>query len=213
MRWKIATILSVLIASTAMPSLWAQGHWWDHPNPKVGSGGVYRITTKDGHQSEMTWAIVGKDTLGGQEGYWFEERMTIPGHGTNITKLLMVFTNGKPDIKEMIMQPPGRPPMEMPLMMMGMMKKSMQSAIANSSSTTVGIETITVPGGTFLCDHLRSSANGVTSDEWVSKSGPAFGLIKTASAQGTIELEKVLTGQTSEITGTPKQMNMPMYGH
>jgi hypothetical protein len=86
-------------------------------------------------------------------------------------------------------------------------------ACGRGAATFVGTDTITVPAGTFLCDHWRSSTMGHTGDEWVAKSGPVFGLIKAVSSAGTIELEKVLTGEKSEITGTPRQMNMPMYGH
>ena len=46
-------------------------------NPVVGSGGQYEVTTEKGAKMVMEIAIVGKESVDGKDGYWFE--MTISG--------------------------------------------------------------------------------------------------------------------------------------
>ncbi|MGE5326345.1 MAG: hypothetical protein ACM3NO_04850, partial [Deltaproteobacteria bacterium] len=181
--------------------------------PKVGEGAEYQITSKQGNM-DMEYAVVGKETVDGQEGYWQEIRMK-SGQGTGvIMKQLMVVGGSNPGIKRMIMQPPGQEPMEMPMNMMGgMMQQHMQQQAAEraagSMGEKVGTETITVPAGTFECDHYRSKDND--GDVWISSKVYPYGLIKAVTKDTTFVLQKTLTGQTSQIKGEPKKLEMPHF--
>ena len=47
-------------------------------NPVVGSGGQYEMTTEKGTKMVMEIAVVGKESVDGKEGYWFEMTMATP---------------------------------------------------------------------------------------------------------------------------------------
>jgi hypothetical protein len=185
--------------------------------PSVGEGSEYQMTTKQGTM-DMEYAVVGKETVDGQDGYWNEIRIKGgKGDGT-IMKQLMVSSGDNPGIKRMIVQPPGQQPMEMPMgMMSGMMHQQMKPSgqpsgdkAAASMGEMVGTETITVPAGTFLCDHYKSkSDNG--GDVWISTKVYPYGLMKAVTKDSTIVLQKTLTNQTSEIKGEPRKMEMPHF--
>jgi len=122
--------------------------------PVVGAGAQYEISAKD-HKSNWAFAVVGKENVQGQEGYWLEMRMEGGKEGNVIMKQLLVTQGGKPEIKRMIMQSPGQAPMEMPMMMMGMMKGK-EKASSEGMGEKLGTEPVIVPAGTFLCEHYRT---------------------------------------------------------
>jgi len=187
--------------------------------PVVGSGAQYQITTKQGN-IEMAVAVVGKETVDGADGYWMEQRM-LGGKGAGmISKLLMVISGGQPGIKRMIVQMPPRPPMEMPVGMMGMMGGMAKGAPKpeagggpQGKGELVGTESVTVPAGTFECQHYRSQSATGTADVWFTSKVAPYGLVKMTSAETSMTLEKVLEHETSQITGEPQKMNFPVMPH
>jgi hypothetical protein len=214
-------------AATAVAVLGLAGACWSQgmmrpPNipgefkPVVGSGAQYQLTDKKGATHEWTWAVVGKETVDGQDAYWLEMRSTTAQGGV-VMKELMVMQGPSPDIKRMIMQAPGRPPMEMPVSMMHMgMQRAQQSGAAAAShgmGEIVGSESVTVPAGTFDTQHYRSTDKGATADVWASTKVSPYGLVKMTSSDGTsMVLEKVLQNEKSQITGEPQKMDFPMPG-
>jgi len=172
--------------------------------PVVGSGAQYAISAKD-HKSTWAFAVVGKESVQGQDGYWLEMRMESGTEEGVIMKQLLVMQAGKPEIKRMIMQSPGQAPMEMPMMMMGMMKGKEQASSAGMGEK-VGTEPVIVPAGTFLCDHYRTKSGAGTADLWVSSKVPPYGMVKMTSADMTMVLVKVLQNETSHIKGEPQKM-------
>ena len=180
--------------------------------PVVGSGAQYQMTAKNGTMS-FAYVIVGQEDVEGSAGYWMEIRSENPGMpGEMVTKQLIVTGGDKPQIKRMIMQMPGRPPMEMPMGMMSGMGQRGQGAGAGDTSPgeKVGSETITVPAGTFACDHYRKQEPRGTVDVWISSKVPPYGMVKMSSAEMTAVLEKVLSNETSHIQGEPQKMNIPL---
>jgi hypothetical protein len=182
--------------------------------PVVGSGAQYEVTTKDGKMS-FTYAVVGKEQVDGDDGYWLEIRSEGGKlDGEMIMKELTIVNGEHPEIKRMIMQPPGRPPMEMPAGMMGMMKQHMAQAGTprkDSMGEKIGTESITVPAGTFECDHYRRQENSKTVDYWISSKVPPYSLVKMSGPDTSMVLEKVLTGETTHIKGEPQKMEMPHF--
>ena len=182
--------------------------------PVVGSGVQYKMTTKQGDM-DMAYAVVGKETVEGADGYWLEMRM-LGGKGAGtITKMLMVMSGSQPGPKRMIVWVPPRPPMEMPMNMMGMARGMAQNAPksgggAKDLGQVVGTETITVPAGTFETTHYRSAQGG---DIWVSSKVSPYGIVKMTSPDMSMELEKVLTNETSQIKGEPQKMEFPGMPH
>ena len=128
-----------------------------------------------------------------------------------VMKQLMVLGGDKPQIKRMIMQMPGRPPMEMPMgMMPGMGQRGQAPGQGDSTpGEKVGSETITVPAGTFECEHYRKAEPHGTVDVWISTKVSPYGIVKMSNGEMTMVLEKVLSNETTHIKGEPQKMNMP----
>ena len=184
--------------------------------PVVGEGAEYQITSSDGKTHDWAMAVVGKEAVDGQDAYWYEMRTNSERGGKVVMKQLMVMQPGNVSIKRMIVQPPGRPPMEMPVAMMNMrMPHGPQAPQAEAGSghgmgEVVGTETVSVPAGTFECQHFRSTGEGKTSDVWVSSKVSPYGMVKMTSSDGTsMVLQKVLEHESSQIQGEPQKLNMP----
>jgi hypothetical protein len=136
------------------------------------------------------------------------------GGGEMVMKTLMVTTGSQAGMKRMIMQQPGKPPMEIDGMLMPMMQQhqsnpSTPAAGGAGRGELVGTESVTVSAGTFNCQHYQSKGiNGVT-DTWTSTDVTPYALVKKTSPDSTMVLKKVLTNETSHITGEPQKMQMP----
>lgn len=179
--------------------------------PVVGAGAQYQVTTPNGN-IKFTYAVVGKEQVEGNEGYWLEIRTeSEKSNGEMIMKELTVVNGSHPQIKRLIIQPPGRPPMEMPAGMLAMMEQHTMPG-NNGPGEKMGTESVTVPAGTFECEHYRKQEDGKTIDYWVSTKVSPYGLVKMTGGGTTMTLEKTLTGQTSHIKGEPQQMQMPHFG-
>jgi hypothetical protein len=178
--------------------------------PVVGAGAQYQMTAKNGTMS-FAYVIVGQEDVEGSAGYWMEIRSENPGMpGETVMKQLIVTGGDKPQIKRMIMQMPGRPPMEMPMGMLGMGQRGQGPGAGDTSpGEKVGSETITVPAGTFECDHYRKQEPHGTVDVWISSKVPPYGMVKMSSGEMTMVLAKVLSNETSHIKGEPQKMDMP----
>jgi hypothetical protein len=183
--------------------------------PVVGSGAEYHFTGKK-EDADFSYAVVGQDQVDGANGYWLEIRITNAKQmkGETVMKELMVLNGSQHEIKRLIMQPPGHPPMEMPESMIGMMKQHMSSngdAGKKGLGEKIGTESITVPAGTFECDHYRTQEEGSPVDLWVSTQVSPYGMVKMVSKGTTMVLQKVLTNETSHVTGEPQKLQMPHY--
>ena len=185
-------------------------------NPVVGSGAEYQMTAK-GKDMDVAWAIVGKEDVNGSPGLWMETRMQSADMGGEmVTKMLMVTSGPEAGMKRMIMQQPGQPPMEMSGMMMGLMKGGQAQASSAGKADygeLVGTETITVPAGTFVCQHYRKQEKAGTVDYWVSDQVTPYAMAKMTGPDVTMVLKKTLTNETSHIKGEPQKMQMPEMPH
>jgi len=207
----LAAILGLAV-STCAQGMMRPPHVPGEFKPVVGSGAEYQMTTKDGKNQTFAMAVVGKEPIEGQDGYWLEWRID-SGHGKMLMKQLMVEQPGSVAIKRTIVQPPGRPPIEMPAMMMNMQHEPPNATAGghgHGMGEMLGNESITVPAGTFDCQHFRSTESGHTADVWASVKVSPYGLVKMTSSEGTsMVLEKVLDHENSQITGEPQKMPFP----
>jgi hypothetical protein len=173
-------------------------------NPTVGAGAAYDSTTADGTKTTLEMAVVGHETVNGKDGYWLEvtsEQKT----GLMVFKTLIV--PGAPDASpRTILQMGKGQPMEMPTQgrMGGSAKPNLD---VRNSGQDLGKESVTVPAGTFSCEHYRSNDGG---DVWVSGQVPPFGMVKSSSNGSTMVLTKVITGEKDKIVGTPVPFNPQM---
>lgn len=214
-----AAFLCTILLAVAISALAQFGH--GHPEmpkmpqdfkPVVGSGAEYQFTAK-GKTAKFSYAVVGKEPVSGKEGYWLEIRITNQQmNGEMVMKDLVTMNGSHPEIQRLIMQPPGRPPMEMPSSMIGMMRDRMPPANGKTDKSIgkkIGTETIAVPAGTFECTHYRTQQEGSPVDLWISDKVSPYGVVKMVGNNTTMVLQKVLTDQTSHIKGTPRKIQMP----
>jgi hypothetical protein len=180
-----------------------QGVW----SPVVGTGAAYEISDKkQTHTMEMT--IVGKETVNGKDAYWMEYGIPDPKTG-GMTYMKMLIAKDKDNVitERMIFQVPGQPqPMEMS-MSMQMQPNQANSARRNQEADIrqkaqrVGTETITVPAGTFVCEHYRMTDG--SGDVWFSPKVSPWGMVKFTGKETSLVLLKTITDAKDYITGTP----------
>ena len=187
-----------------MPTL--SGVW----HPVVGSGAAYeRTMTAEGDKTQMEITIVGKDDMAGKTGYWLEFAITnakMPGGQMMMKELMAVGDDGVTSTR-LIMQPPGQQPMEMDLNgnPMGKAMKQTTPADIRDKAEVVGTESVTVPAGTFSCQHLRQKDG--SSDVWISDKVSPWSLVKYQDSKSTMVLTKVITDAKDRITGTPTKFD------
>ncbi len=170
-------------------------------NPVVGSGAAYEMQNANGMKSAMEFAIVGKDSVGGKDAAWMEMTMSNPRMGGDmVIKELVQFDASQMQTSRVIMQFPGRPPMEMPDSMT-QARKPTQFTDLRSNTDDVGSESVTTPAGTFTCEHYRMKDG--SGDAWVSDKVTPFGLVKYQGKTDSMVLTKLVTDAKDKIVGTP----------
>jgi len=176
--------------------------------PVVGRGAVYEVQHQGGKKTSMELAVVGKESTGGSDGYWMEMTFDSP-QGQMVMKSLSVVQADNVVVARMIMQFPGRPPMEFPE---SFLKRSNPPRPADIKSTSddLGSESVTVPAGTFKCEHYRSKDG--SGDTWVTQDVSPWGLVKFQGKDETMVLTKSITDAKDKITGTPVPFNPMMLG-
>jgi hypothetical protein len=207
--WRYAVTAFVLAlvgtAASAQMGHFSSPHVNGFWNPIVGEGAEYAMQPQKGEKTDMQITIVGKESVDGKDAYWYEMSFN-HGKGQMIVKTLMVLNGADTHSSRMIMQMPGRPPMEMPTQMMHQ-DRSPQTADIRTDAEDLGSETITVPAGTFTCRHYRTKSGG---EVWISEKVSPYGLVKSKSNDSSMELTKVITGAKDQITGTPQPFSPQM---
>ena len=168
--------------------------------PVVGSGATYEVQ-RDQKKTTLEMTVVGQEPFGGKDAYWLEfghsDQSGVMSYGK------MLVTRDDFQFHRMIFQRPNQPPMEFP----------MDSSTHDQSRTTeelekwhkVGTESITVPAGTFVCDHwAKDDGKG---DVWASSKITPMSLVKEVTPTNTMVLVKLITGAQDHITGTPTKFD------
>jgi len=177
-------------------------------NPVVGSGGEYEMTSDKGTKMVMEIAIVGKESVAGKDGYWFEMTMSNSPMGQMVMKSLTVVDGTDTVVSRMIMQMGTRPPMEMPTQM-NKSSAQKQPADIRDRADDVGSETVTTPAGTFTAEHYKMKDG--TGDAWVAPKAGPYGLVKFQGKDSTMVLTRVITDAKDKISGTPQPFNPMMF--
>jgi hypothetical protein len=173
-------------------------------HPVVGKGAVYADAGKDGKNTRtIEIAVIGKDSFEGQEGFWMQFVSTDEQGKTIVGKSLI--TPADYQMHRMIFQQQGQPAMELPANMNPARKQQMEENFNDWHS--VGTETVTVPAGTFSCDHWRNDKTHAES--WTSDKVTPLGMVKSVKANGETELlSRLVDNATDRITGPVKQFDM-----
>jgi hypothetical protein len=204
MRWTRWAVLLLMLgfASTARAQmgmdLFKKPSFTKVFHPVVGKGAQYETAGTGGSQSTsrtMELGIVGKESVDGKDGYWMQFVVNTDKGQTMVGKALM--TSGDFQIHRMIFQPAGQGAMEMPINPSAAHKGSIEEAMENWQS--VGTETITVPAGTFSCEHWKNEKNGA--EVWSSDKVSPFGMVKQTGKDSSMVLLKILSDVPDRITG------------
>ncbi len=173
----------------------------DFFKPVVGHGVVYE-EQHDGKKRITELTIVGKEIVDGKEGYWMESGMEDAKAGGIVYGKVLVTADDF-QFHRSVSQMPGQQPVEFTF------PKENRKLKSNNDLDKwhkVGTETITVPAGTFSCDHW--SKDDGKNDVWLSSKVSPFGLVKEVSSGGrTSVLVKVIMDAKDHITGTPKKFD------
>jgi len=177
-------------------------------SPVVGRGAAYEMTTSDGKKMSMEVTVVGQETVDGKDAYWVEMSIESEGRGgAMLMKHLIVLDGQQTHPVKVIMQMPGRPPMEMPAQMA--QRNRPQTADIRSEAQDLGSESITVPAGTFTTEHYKMKDGG---EAWVSKDVTPYSMVKFQSKDNTMVLTKLITDAKDKITGTPEPFDPSSMG-
>ncbi len=172
-------------------------------NPVVGKGGLYQTSRSDQQNApkasqEMT--VVAKDTVNGKEAFWLEfgdeDENGLMGYGK------VLFTKDDFQFHRIIVQRPGQPALEVSMNLNDKTKTKMSDEM--EKWRVVGTESITVPAGTFSCQHWKkekTSGESGDSEIWTSDKVTPMGLVKEVSPGRTMVLVKLITDATDHITG------------
>ena len=210
---RVLTLLAVLAIALPLSAQMGMGPRMPDMSgiwhPVVGTGAAYEMTGRDGTKSQMEITIVGKESVNGKDGYWMEMAMANPLSGGQmyVKNLIAPTDNGMTSVR-MVMQQPGQDPMEMDMSMMNMGGRKMpQSAPSDirDKAEHVGTETITVPAGTFSCEHYRMKDG--SGEAWISEKVAPWGLVKSQGKDSSMVLAKAITDAKDHITGTPKKFD------
>jgi hypothetical protein len=170
----------------------------DFFKPVVGSGAVYQTidTARNADKSSMEMLVVGREMVGAKEGYWLEFSIeTKAMNGTMYSKVLV--TKDDFEMHRTIFQLPGAPAMEMPAGTGAGQGKKIGDNLSQWSQ--VGTETVTVPAGTFVCQHwTKKDGKG---DVWVNDKIIPFGMVKEVSSGSSEVLLKTIADAKDHITG------------
>jgi hypothetical protein len=170
--------------------------------PVVGAGAVYE-TDHNGNKSPMEMTVVGKDSVDGKDAYWLEF-----GHSGGSSNAMsygkVLVTVDDFQFHRMIVQPTGQPqPVEVAINQDAARRNKVNEALEKWHK--VGTESITVPAGTFSCDHwTRDDGKG---DAWVSPKISPMSLVKETDSGNSIVLVKIITDAKDHITGTPTKFD------
>jgi hypothetical protein len=174
-------------------------------NPVIGKGAQYLDTSNakgTAKSKTMEMYIVAKESFEGKDGYWLETMVTDEKNQTVVGKVL--FTKDDFQFHRMIFQMPGQDAMEMPFNPNAAHREKMEENMSDWHS--VGSDSVTVPAGTFSCEHWRNDKRN--SDIWTSDKVTPFGLVKEVNPNGGMVLTKVITDAQERITGPVKQFDM-----
>src|SRR5215510_12169122 len=168
-------------------------------HPVVGQGAAYDTVDKDGKKSQMEMYVVDKEMVGTEQGYWMEVGHSKDANG-NLMYGKMLVTPADFKFHKMVFVMPGQTqPMEMDMDAAKGHHSEMEKEAEKWHS--VGTESITVPAGTFSCEHWTNDEG--KGDVLASSKISPMGLVKSIENGRTMVLTRIITDAKSKITGTP----------
>jgi hypothetical protein len=198
----VAACLSLIIGATASAQMgmnfFKKPAIADFFRPVIGDGAEYQTidTARNSPKSSMQMFVVGKEMVGLKEAYWLEFSIDVKlANGPVYSKVLV--SKDDFEMHRTVFQLPGAPAMEMPIQ--NSAKTSQRIGDDLNKWSQVGTDTVTVPAGTFICQHWKKKDG--KGDVWVNEKITPFGMVKEVDNGSSEVLLRVITGATDHITG------------
>lgn len=166
--------------------------------PVEGEWAEYQLE-RDGKKEKVRLSVVGSEPEI-PNAYWLELDVEQPGQRLRL-KLLTVGNPAEPGAIRRIIAALG-PGMVMEFPVPPETQPPPPPAPARRGKP----QRVKTPAGSFKATPVK--LQGATS--WISDEVPIFGLVKGSSSDGRIQLVALGTGATSQITGKPQRMGMPL---
>ena len=173
-------------------------------HPVAGAGTQYEETGKDGRKAHIEVAIVDKEMVGAQQGYWIEFGSDhASGREIKYIKALITPDDFRAHQVVTFMEQNNQ-----------LTQIDVDSLPANHDAFTkdlakwhqVGSESVTVPAGTFSCDHwVKDDGSG---DIWVSSKVAPMGMVKSVDKNDTTVLVKTFSDAKTHLTGNPVKLDL-----
>jgi hypothetical protein len=176
-------------------------------HPVVGYGGQYEIQKSGGRTEAFEMTIVGSEPVDGREAYWLEIGFTEPKSNSVMYTKALITKDDFQVHKTVFLVPGSSQPMEMPINSSAEERQRREEELEKWHS--VGTETITVPAGSFSCEHWAKDKG--TGDVWVSTKAAPMSIVKSVDNGQTMVLTKVITDAKDHITGTPVKFDPQLY--
>jgi hypothetical protein len=174
-------------------------------HPVVGAGSTYEETNKDGSKTALEMSVISREDVDGKESYWFEVGHNDKRSGDAMTYAKILVSKDDFEMHKMIFVMPGsNTPMEMPINQTAKTKERMAESMDKWHK--VGTESVTVPAGTFLCDHWAKDDG--TEDIWATSKVAPMSMVKHVKKDSSTMLLVSTTSKAVEhITGTPQKFD------
>jgi hypothetical protein len=174
-------------------------------HPVVGSGATYEDTNKDGSKTTLEMSIMSREDVDGKESYWFEVGHNDKRSGEAMSYVKILVSKDDFEMHKMIIVMPGSTtPMEMPMNQNAKTKERMAENIDKWHK--IGTESVTVPAGTFSCEHWAKDDG--TEEVWASSKVAPMSMVKYLKKDtSTMVLVSTTSNAVEHITGTPQKFD------
>jgi hypothetical protein len=153
----------------------------------------------------MEMYVVDREMVGTEQAYWMEVGHSKDANGNSCTG--KYSSRGRFQISQNdFCDARSTQPMEMDMDAAKSHQHEMEDKLDKWHS--VGTETITVPAGTFSCEHWTNDDS--KGDVWASSKISPMGLVKSVEDGRTMVLVKTISDAKSKITGTPVKFDPKM---
>ena len=175
-------------------------------HPVVGQGAAYESTDSDGKKSHMEMYVVDKEMVGTEQGYWMEVGHSADASGNLVYGKMLVTPANFKFHKMVFVMPGSTQPMEVDMEHSKAGRDAMDEKLDKWHS--VGTESVTVPAGTFSCEHW--SKDDGKGDVWASSKISPMGMVKSVEDGRTMVLVKQISDAKTHIKGTPMKFDPQM---
>jgi len=172
-------------------------------HPVVGEGALYEQQHKDGTKSPLEMTIVAKEIVDGKQGYWLEIGHSEKGSDSLTYSKMLITLDPFETHKMIFVMPHSTQPVEYPVNPSQKSKEKMEENIEKWHK--VGTESVTVPAGTFLCEHWAKDDG--SENVWANAKVGPMSLVKSVGPNSTMILVKTLSSAPDHITGTPQKFD------